>query len=182
MGVEMDPRPKIVAQGAGPKCWAAATESWLSVNVDRMQLDMATLITRYGDPKNGAITFQDEKWYKLMDDFRWANSPIMTPTAKLGTFFFRTLEAKLTRLGYLIAIFNVSKGVSHAMVVFGVRTLAGNAVLIVMDPAKGDYDFFRIDRLFGKSIVFISTKEDLSSVRKPFPTFKGIPDGPPINP
>jgi hypothetical protein len=189
MGVEMDPRPKIVAQGAGPKCWAAATESWLSVNLDRMQLDMATLITRYGNAqKGGSITFKDEKWYKLMDDFRWSNSLILQPTAKTGKQFFRIVESRLAKLGYLIAIISQGGGspeerVSHAMVVFGIRTLPNKgAVLMVMDPAKGDYDFFRIDGLFGQSIVFMHTKEDLSPVRKPFPTFQGIPDGPPINP
>jgi hypothetical protein len=184
MGIEMDPRPNIVSQGAGPKCWAGAMASWLTVNIDRMQLDMDTLIARYGDPKaGGSIKFQDEKFQKLQDDFRLSPSKVQKPTNKNARQFFAGVQTALKDFGYLIIIFSEGGGISHAMVVFGIRTIPNQgANLNVMDPAIGNFTFFRIDRLFGSSVVFLRTHEELNSFRKPFPTFTSIADGPPIKP
>jgi hypothetical protein len=63
---------------------------------------------------------------------------------------------------------------------FGIRTIAGlGTVLMVMDPAKRNYDFMRIQFVFGSHRVGLRTSERLSLARKPQPTFIRHEDGPP---
>jgi hypothetical protein len=182
MGLELSPRPALVSQGAGPLCWAAAVRSWLSVNAERPQLNKQQLIDRYGNPKKGgSISFQDEAWTRLLDDMHLEPTAVLHPVAANAITFFIRVQKRLANFGYLVLIFNHSKGVSHALAVFGIRTLPNlGAVLHVMDPTVGDHIFFRIDRLFELPVVILNTRERLDPSRKIFPQFTILPDGPPI--
>jgi hypothetical protein len=183
MGLELSPRPVPVKQGAGPLCWAAAVRSWLTVNAERPQLNKQQLIDRYGNPKKGgSISFQDEGWTRLFEDMNLDSTLVLHPVAANAITFFEKVQARLGNFGYLILIFNHKKGVSHAMTLFGIRTLPNlGAVLHVMDPTVGDHIFFQIDRLFDLPVVIINSRERLNASRKIFPEFTTLPDGPPIS-
>lgn len=187
MGVILDPRPLPVFQGTGPRCWAAAMTSWLTVNKNRPQLNLQQLINRYGNPSKdpkvaGSIDFKSPKFSQLKDDFS-LNQDIFVFNSDTARRAFFGIQKRLRTYGYLIVIIHVEPGISHALAAFGIQTLGPKgAVLRVMDPAKGDYDERRLDFLFDKGVLILSTLEPLGRVRKPFPTFTTVVDGPPVTP
>jgi len=196
MGVLLSPRPAQVKQELGPKCWAAAFTSWLTVNKNRPQLNQQQLIERYGNPeRGGSISFKDEKWPELVNDMNLSNSKVVTPQkfddrpaadrAKLlrtqEKVFKDGLEYYLTEHGYVLLVFNHTRSrlrgfVSHMIVVFGTEVIDDGLTLTVMDPTKGGFRSLSFQELLGNPTVLIFTYEKVSPERKPFPKLKIFPD------
>jgi hypothetical protein len=159
MGVELAPRPVQVKQALGPKCWAAAFTSWLTVNKNRPQLNQQQLIERYGNPeKEGSISFKDDKWLELVEDMRLTNSYVVTPKKfedkppaerdnalrAQEREYKKGVEHYLKEHGYLLLVFNHTRSrvrgfISHMVVVFGTKTKDNRLTLTVMDPTQGAF-------------------------------------------
>ena len=196
MGVELSPRPVQVRQELGPKCWAAAFTSWLTVNKNRPQLNQQQLIERYGNPeKGGSISFKDAKWLELVADMNLSNSYVVTPKTfddkpiverlkaqrAQEAEFKKGVEHYINLHGYLLLVFNHTRSrlrgiVSHMVVVFGTRIVDDRLTLTVMDPTQGGFRSMGFSELLGNPTVLIFTQETVTRDRKPLPKLRQFPD------
>jgi hypothetical protein len=128
--------PKHVNQTATWSCWAAGLESWLDVTPYRRKATQRELIEEYATHSNGGLdpislgATVHRSFETLAEDF--SINYVVMPGNELTAEF---IDDKL-KLGHVLLVFNLSPGVSHTNVVYGVGTPTGGEKLIsVMDPS-----------------------------------------------
>ena len=129
--------PKYVRQTTTWSCWAAAMESWLDAQPYGRKATQAELIEEYATHPNGGLdpigsgATADRSFERLADDFSMDYKVMAGSDLTLDFIDERLLK------GHVILVYNLSPGVAHANVVYGVGRPTGKDRLIsVMDPSE----------------------------------------------
>ncbi len=124
--------PPHVKQHQTWTCWAAAMQSWLAVTPFRKRASQDELIEEYATWPNGGldpVAPGGRNFSTLADDFS-VQFAVMAGSRLTLEF----IESKL-KIGHVLLVFNLSPGVAHTNVVYGIGTPTGNEKLLsVMDP------------------------------------------------
>jgi hypothetical protein len=128
--------PKYVRQATTWSCWAAGMESWLDVAPFGRRATQQELIDEYATHANGGLdpiapgAVAHRSFQTLADDFA-IEFRVMRGSALTAEFIDERLK-----LGHVLLVYNLSPGVSHTNVVYGVGFPTGGEKLIsVMDPS-----------------------------------------------
>ena len=133
------PTPEHVEQANTYWCWAAATESWLTVTDGRdphSQSELRTMFSAFTDPSNGGLTPQG--WGELAKKFNMEARMFSTWGGGSGTpgqispkFIYDTLKTK----GFILIVYNLMPGgPAHTNVIYGIQSNASGTNLQIMDP------------------------------------------------
>jgi len=125
--------PKYVKQSTTWSCWAASMESWLALATFGRKPSQQELINEYATHSNGGLDplGQARSFESLAADF--AVEYQVFPGRSLTMAF---IEEKL-HISHVLLVYNLSAGVAHANVVYGIGYPTGKEKLIsVMDPSE----------------------------------------------
>jgi hypothetical protein len=139
------PAPPHVQQANTYWCWAAATESWLTVTDGRdpvSQGDLRTMFQSFTDASNGGLT--PAGWGALATRFNMEARMFTAyggpgssgdPSQISPKLIYETLKRK----GFIIIVYNLMPGfASHTNVIYGIQSNSSGTTVNVMDPESAD--------------------------------------------
>ena len=127
--------PKHVRQKP-MQCWAAATESWLSVQPHRRKYTMDQIVKSMQE--EGAARLSDGALL-ASEQWRWEDIVGLRPIVESRTSFYA--EKALLRLQFagIPLMIGLGGAVGHVMVMYGVMVSGMDVQLLVMDPMSSSH-------------------------------------------
>jgi len=138
------PRPKMVAQGASQKCWAATTESWLAAYPGKRNQRMDDIVS--AGMAAGVVTANGGLRISSGDVWWMSTFDLEVHARQASEFFAETAYSRLRkhRKPLPLGLRASTGGEGHIALMYGVQAKAGELYILAMEPFRARYHKLKI--------------------------------------